>query len=217
MLLNSGYLDNYKVAVVCSARSGSTKALGTTNLLLRAASEALNRSLVPSNHAMPGIHTPFTSCAQSPESLSPSLSPLLRRSSGSHGSPPGLSLPSTPQLVPFGPTVDLIRTEHLTAARSLIRDQILLKELEQDINKDCEGLRTFLFAAQVIDEISPRSKDSIVGIGERLACRLIAAALRDRVSPFDGSSPRSQVLQTGYRQRVCLLGEYRAPTGGSRR
>jgi len=59
-----------------------------------------------------------------------------------------------------------------------------LKELEQEIEKDCDGLRTFLFAAQVIDEVSPRSKDSIVGIGERMACKLIAAALRDRVSPL---------------------------------
>lgn len=179
----SGYLDNYKVAVVCSARSGSTKALGTTNLLLRAASEALHRSVVPSDHPTSGVHTPFTSFwAQEPESCSPSLSPLPRRCSENQGPPSGLSLSSASQLTPFDPTVDLIRSEHLTAARSLIRDQILLKELEQEIEKDCEGLRTFLFAARVIDEISPRSKDSIVGIGERIACRLIAAALRDRVS-----------------------------------
>lgn len=35
--------------------------------------------------------------------------------------------------------------------------------------------------AQIIDEISPRSQDSIVGTGERLACKIVAAALRDRV------------------------------------
>lgn len=33
---------------------------------------------------------------------------------------------------------------------------------------------------QIIDEISPRSQDSIVGTGERLACKIVAAALRDR-------------------------------------
>jgi len=183
MTLDSGYLDGYKVAVVCSARSGSTKALGTTNLLLRAASEALSRSVVSSNHANHGIHTPFTSLwAQSPASFSPSMTPFPQRSPGNHGSPSGLSLSSASQLTPFGPTVDLIRSEHLTAARSLIRDQKLLKELEHEIEKDCDGLRTFLFAAQIIDEISPRSKDSIMGIGERMACKLIATALTDRVS-----------------------------------
>ena len=184
---DSGYLDSYKVAVVCSARSGSTKALGTTNLLLRAASEALSRSVVPSNHVTVGTHIPFASFwAQTPVSLSPPMSPIPQRSSEIHGSPSGqmLSLPPTSQLAPFGPTVDLIRSEHLTAARSLIRDQRILKELEQEIDKDCEGLRTFLFAAQVIDEISARSKDNIMGIGERMACKLIAATLRDRVGLF---------------------------------
>ena len=184
MVPNSGYLDNYKVAVVCSARSGSTKALGTTNLLLKAASEALSRPVVPSNHVMAG--TPASFFGQTPVSFSPPMSrpmsPIPQRISENYGSPSGPSLTLTSQLTQFCPTVDLILSEHLTAARSLIRDQNLLKELEQEIEKDCEGLRAFLFAAQVIDEVSPRSKDSIMGIGERLACKLIAVALRDRVS-----------------------------------
>lgn len=38
----------------------------------------------------------------------------------------------------------------------------------------------------MIDELSPRSKDTIVGVGERLACKLVGAILRDKVSvnPF---------------------------------
>jgi aspartokinase len=39
---------------------------------------------------------------------------------------------------------------------------------------------------KIIDEISPRSQDSIVGTGERLACKIVAAALRDRVSYIRG-------------------------------
>lgn len=39
------YLENHRLAIVCSARSGSTKALGTTNLLLQAAKEALSSEL----------------------------------------------------------------------------------------------------------------------------------------------------------------------------
>ena len=188
------------MAIVCSARSGSTKALGTTNLLLKAASEALSRSAAPSNQATPGIHSPFR--AQSPVSFSPSLSPVPQRSAG-------LSLSC--------PAVDLIQSEHLTAARALIRDQKLLKELEQEIETDCEGLRTFLHAAQVIDEISPRSKDSIMGTGERIACKLIAAALRDRVSLlFTILLIGLRSSKTGYRQRVCLIGEHYTPTEGSR-
>ena len=40
---------------------------------------------------------------------------------------------------------------------------------------------------QIIDEISPRSRDSIVGFGERLGCKLITAVLRDRVGVLDYS------------------------------
>ena len=32
----------------------------------------------------------------------------------------------------------------------------------------------------MIDEISPRSQDSIIGAGEKLACKIVAASLRDR-------------------------------------
>ncbi|KAI0290992.1 Aspartate/glutamate/uridylate kinase [Russula brevipes] len=123
------YLDRHKLAIVCSARSGSTKALGTTNLLLRAASEVLRRE-------------------------SPALSPL----SGAATPLPDWS---------FSKTVDLICSEHIAAARDCI-------------TRDCETLRAFLCATQVIDEISPRSKDSIVGFGEKLGCKIVAAALRDR-------------------------------------
>lgn len=78
--------------------------------------------------------------------------------------------------------MDLILSEHINAARGLVRNKALLKQLEDEIVRDTEGLRTFLRAAQVIEEISPRSKDNIVGIGERMACKLVAAVLQDQVS-----------------------------------
>ncbi|KAG8809289.1 Aspartokinase, partial [Serendipita sp. 400] len=172
----SGYLAGNKVAVVCSARSGSTKALGTTNLLLKAATEALTPRESNST-PVPGISTPWSAAwAPTPPSFSPPLTPPRRSVSFGRSSAPFSMTP----VQSCNNTVDLIRSEHLTAARTHIRDQVLLKQLEAEIEKDCEGLRTFLFAAQVIDEISPRSKDSIIGTGERMACKLIAAVLSDR-------------------------------------
>lgn len=99
----------------------------------------------------------------------------------------------------FHETVDLLKKGHLEAARVAVKAGALREELEDEIIRDCEGLRGFLQAAQVcytategcqsskltrqiIDEISPRSQDSIVGTGEKLACKIVAAALRDRVS-----------------------------------
>ena len=81
----------------------------------------------------------------------------------------------------FNETVDLIRSEHFTAARSSIRNTDILRELEAEIEHDCDSLRSFLFATQVIDEISARSRDTIIGFGERLACKVMTAILRDRV------------------------------------
>ena len=49
----------------------------------------------------------------------------------------------------FQATVDVLKADHLKAARSSVRDPELLKELEGEIERDCEGLRSFLFAAQV--------------------------------------------------------------------
>ncbi|KAH7105099.1 aspartate kinase [Auriculariales sp. MPI-PUGE-AT-0066] len=175
------YLDQHKVAIVCSARSGSTKALGTTNLLLKAASEALQRSSTPIT--TPGHHTPTNSASYpwskqlSMSSISPPGTPSLN---GNGNGLRSASPEAVPLVATFNATVDLILSEHVNAARSLIKDQDLLKELEQEIERDCEALRGFLAAAQVINEISLRSKDSIMGVGERLACKLLAAVLRDR-------------------------------------
>ncbi|KAG7088718.1 hypothetical protein E1B28_012686 [Marasmius oreades] len=185
----SNYIDSNKVAIVCSARSGSTKTLGTTNLLLRAASEALKRPPRGPKSAAPGASTPhglglFGQVKEMPSSPSLPSSPRSRSSSGHETNPLSLSpltVPSAGQTtVTFNVTVDLIREEHYKAAKESIEDEDIRKELEEEVDRDCDWLRSFLFASQVIDEISPRSKDSIIGVGERLACKLMTAVLRDQ-------------------------------------
>ncbi|KZT52638.1 aspartate kinase, partial [Calocera cornea HHB12733] len=181
------YMSTHRVAVVCSARSGSTKALGTTNLLLRAASEALRH---PSPLSSSSSRTFLGSSSAGPSAPgTPGAGPLFQNGpaiSGPSSAFPGYSTTPTPRhasppsLPAFHATIDLLLQEHLAAARAVIRGEPLLAELEREIVRDCEGLKMFLGAAQVIDEISPRSKDSIVGVGERLACKLVAAALQDR-------------------------------------
>jgi aspartate kinase len=196
------YITEDKVVLVCSARSGSTKALGTTNLLLQAATEALRQpahnglstparsNSVSSSGGLPWSPTPKRASKSQVPSFSRAASPgtgldkLAARKAG--GSPPREPSPPTPASantnpISFSRTVDLICSEHVVAARELIRDPDLLRELEHEIIRDCDSLRAFLGAAQLIEEISVRSKDSILGVGERLACKLVAAVLRDRV------------------------------------
>jgi len=49
----------------------------------------------------------------------------------------------------FYQTIDLIRTEHLKAARESIRGPELLAELEGEIEQECYCLEQFLSAARV--------------------------------------------------------------------
>ncbi|KAL5637739.1 hypothetical protein ACGC1H_002110 [Rhizoctonia solani] len=195
------YIAEDKVVLVCSARSGSTKALGTTNLLLKAATEALcqpargglntptRSNSISSSGGLPWSPIPKRASQSQAPSFSRAASPgtgldkLAARKAG--GSPPREPSPPTPVSggsapLSFSRTVDLICNEHVAAARELIRDPNLLRELEHEMIRDCDGLRAFLGAAQLIEEISVRSRDSILGVGERLSCKLVAAVLRDR-------------------------------------
>ncbi|GAA6012317.1 hypothetical protein JCM10207_002801 [Rhodosporidiobolus poonsookiae] len=190
------YIDSgHRVALVCSARSGNTKATGTTNLLLRAAAEALRPKPQDLGSSVPSL---LNSPSESPTPASRSgtttgaatpLSPLSRSGvAGLSGSLGSLRLldrrmagAAEDEKQLFDETVDQIKRDHLEAARRVIvHSQEVLREVEEDLEYDCERLRGFLRAAQIIDEISTRSKDIIMGVGERLSCRIVAAALRDR-------------------------------------
>ncbi|KAF9444102.1 aspartate kinase [Macrolepiota fuliginosa MF-IS2] len=192
----ANYIDQHKIAIVCSARSGSTKALGTTNLLLKASAEALRRPTNPNGNKPAdtpgtGTVTPISRGlfgVYSEGSQSPPMTPHSR-SSSSLGTGPfsGLGFTpiinaKTPAAVPdFVNTVELLKQEHITAARECVtRSPRILQELEEEIYNDCDWLTGFLYALKVIDEISPRSRDTIVGLGEKLACKLMTAILRDR-------------------------------------
>ena len=143
------YLASNRVVIVCSARSGRTKALGTTSLLLKAASQAMEGA--------------------------PSREPSLSSSFGNLGNH---AQADESHRTHYDRTVDMILDEHIEAARAALPNSPdLLAQLEADIMQDCDQLRAFLGAAQIIHEVSPRSRDIIIGVGELLACRLVAAAL----------------------------------------
>jgi aspartate kinase len=167
------YIDQHKVAIVCSARSGSTKALGTTNLLLRASAEALrgtesrpNRTRSDTGGITPVSRALFgaTGAVHSEGSQSPPLSPQSRSPSW-HGSIPAFGLgltpingkcEKTPLPVPdFVHTVGLLRQEHITAARECVtRHREILEELEEEIYRDCDWLTSFLYALKVCTPFS---------------------------------------------------------------
>ncbi|WFD28154.1 aspartate kinase [Malassezia nana] len=162
--ITPSYLETNRVVIVCSARSGQTKALGTTNLLLQASQEAVSSTCALGTPS--ASSTPLSSSFMGNSVSSSQLSSQLSR------------LESAPS---FHATVDKIQQDHLDAARAVVRhNSDLLEQIEHDIVSECDGLREFLQAAMILHEVSPRSRDVIMGLGERLACRLVCAALQDR-------------------------------------
>lgn len=184
------YIPESRVAIVCSARSSHTKALGTTNLLLQASREALQP---PSARPASGTQTPFfpkrvgsgffgaregrekdgrdpmmssiTSLSQldirssSPSPFTPSSSFMGRPRSPSSPYTPG---PNVSESSAFHETVEVIKRGHLEAARKCLRAGPLRDELEEEIERDCEALREFLYAAQVGCTVIPVSCFSLI-------------------------------------------------------
>ncbi|KAI8626866.1 aspartate kinase [Xylariaceae sp. FL1651] len=79
----------------------------------------------------------------------------------------------------------MIRDNHLAVLDSFWGPQ-KLSEFEvydatkSNIVRECETLKKFLIAAQIVGELSPRSKDRVISLGEKLACMIVAACLTSR-------------------------------------
>ncbi|KIW62005.1 hypothetical protein PV05_02059 [Exophiala xenobiotica] len=134
------YLQDYNLAVVCSARSTTKKDAGTTNLLLKALDCAVSDE------------TSMTACDR---------------------------------------VIDALKQEHLSAAAFLeysgMNDgaQYILTTLRCNIVEEVENLRKFLCATWTIGEVSDRTQDRVLGVGERLSCLIVAAALSIKDLPAE--------------------------------
>lgn len=162
-----------------NAVSGSVNPLSVTSQVFqRSGSSAALPSLLNGNSAS---YSFSRSNSPAPSSSSPSRFSRTNSMSNSFSSLRDSDSAASQQQL-FEVTVEQIRNDHLTAAKAVIRDTEILEALEEEIDYDCDQLRSFLMAAQILEEISPRSKDTIIGVGERLSCRIVTAVLRDRVS-----------------------------------
>ncbi|KAH6601694.1 hypothetical protein BASA61_001898 [Batrachochytrium salamandrivorans] len=59
-----------------------------------------------------------------------------------------------------------------------IRESVL-----DDVRREIQRLRSFMLAAEIIDEISPRSRDVIISSGEKLSARIFTAVLESQGVP----------------------------------
>ncbi|KAI3337466.1 aspartate kinase [Xylariaceae sp. AK1471] len=84
--------------------------------------------------------------------------------------------------------VYLIRDNHLAVLDSILEVQKqsgfeAYDTTKSSIVKECENLKKFMVAAQIVGDLSPRSKDRVISLGEKLACIIIAACLTSKGIP----------------------------------
>lgn len=79
--------------------------------------------------------------------------------------------------------IEAIRSDHLAAARKDIKSKELLRDLEENINKECDLVINIIGAAQIIEEVSSRTLDAILATGEKLSCLYMAAVISDNGVP----------------------------------
>ncbi|KAI7824886.1 Aspartate/glutamate/uridylate kinase, partial [Kickxella alabastrina] len=76
--------------------------------------------------------------------------------------------------------VQEILEDHLEAIQENMASEQIKDGVSKSLTEVCRRLKVFLDAAEVINEVSPKSKDIIVGTGEKLACEYVAAILQDK-------------------------------------
>lgn len=82
--------------------------------------------------------------------------------------------------------VEQIKNQHLIAAKEAIEEKAVevLQTVQIQIKKDCEKLHSLLNATIMLAEISDRTSDRVLAIGETLSCRIVAASLESKARLF---------------------------------
>jgi len=79
----------------------------------------------------------------------------------------------------YGALLDIIEKDHIDNCGSLILLDAIKLQLVEDIKSEIRHGRELLHACQIIGEISPRSLDSVMSIGEKLSCIFMTALMKD--------------------------------------
>lgn len=77
----------------------------------------------------------------------------------------------------------LIKSDHIGNARTRIHNPAIQQALIKDTSDLCDQVDALLHASTVIEEISTKTLDNIVSVGERLSCLFVAALMNDRGVP----------------------------------
>ena len=76
--------------------------------------------------------------------------------------------------------VEDTRERHIQSARAAMSDKEVLDRTIQVIESKCDDLKNILLGIAHIGELTPRSKDFVVGFGERFSAPILQGALEDQ-------------------------------------
>ena len=76
--------------------------------------------------------------------------------------------------------VETIRLDHIQAGRDDIGDAAILDKYTKWVNDECVTLLRILESAKFLQELTPLTKDLVMGVGEKLACLYMTALLQSR-------------------------------------
>lgn len=76
-------------------------------------------------------------------------------------------------------TLQLIKDDHILNAEKCINDITIRNNLITNTVNEIDGIERLLDACCIIGEISPKSLDSVMAVGEKLSCLFMAALLED--------------------------------------
>lgn len=79
----------------------------------------------------------------------------------------------------FGTLLQVIEDDHVQNASERIADENIKADLIEETKKEISRAHELLYASKIIGEISPKTLDSIMSIGEKLSCRFMAALMQD--------------------------------------
>jgi aspartate kinase len=75
--------------------------------------------------------------------------------------------------------VEDTQERHIQSAKAAINDKLVLDQTVKVIESRCEDLKNILLGIAHIGELTPRSKDFVIGFGERLSAPILQGVLED--------------------------------------
>jgi aspartate kinase len=75
--------------------------------------------------------------------------------------------------------VEDLAERHMTAAKAAVKNPEMLDATMKRLETTCDDLRNILLGVAHVGELTPRSKDLVVGFGERMAAPILQGVLED--------------------------------------